>query len=57
MTDAQMREINATAVERLARARGIPHHEASTWLTRAMAAFRRNEHRPDYRDDPDTNQK
>lgn len=58
MTDAQIREINQTAVERLARARGIPHHEASAWLSLAMAAFRRRADTPDYRDDrPKTDQK
>jgi hypothetical protein len=57
MTDEQMREINSTAVARLARARGIPHTDASNWLTLAQSAFRRNESRPDYRDDADTEQK
>ena len=50
MTPDQMRQINATGVERLARARGIPHHEAAAWLSLAMQAFRRDASRPDYRD-------
>ena len=50
LTDQQMRELNATGVERLARARGIPRHEASAWLSLALQAFRRDASRPDYRE-------
>ena len=50
MTEQQMREINATACERLARANGIPMYEASAWLALAATAFRRRADVPDYRD-------